>query len=46
MAKPELMAIIANNVRPMWEQLIASTPEVLADGMTFEDFCNEVRLSI
>ncbi len=44
-AEKSLLALISETVRPIWEELIATTPEVLED-MTFEDFVKETYLEL
>ncbi len=45
-AEKSLLALISETVRPIWEELIATTPEVLEDGMTFDDFVKETYLEM
>lgn len=41
-----LQKMIEQVARPEWERLIVETPEVLEDGMTFKDFCDELKLEL
>jgi hypothetical protein len=39
--------LIATVAKPLWDALIAETPEVVTEEeMTFADFCDEIRLQI
>jgi len=46
MAKETLISIIKSIALPMWNNLILTTPEIIEDGMTFDDFCDEIRMTL
>jgi hypothetical protein len=46
MTKQEILPLIAATVRGQWEELVSMVGTEDLDGMTFQDFCDEVWLAL
>jgi hypothetical protein len=47
MPNETLLQKIKEVASPIWTALIKETPEIVTvEGMTFDDFCDEIRLTL